>query len=122
MYIPDIINANINTSVLREGTVVTWNVDPDNENGLALWFEYTPFTQTNNQIINENGNALLGGLIIPDEGGTYTVTSEDLQMVPNGANVMVYLTRAGYGISSQENVISSLTGVSTVSGEFQVVK
>ena len=122
VYIPELLEAQISTPDLRTGTVLTWNVDQQNENGLVLWFEYSPYNQTNYDVVDQNREIIAGGLTIPDSGGTYVVKLEDIEAIPDDANVNFYLSRAGIGVSSSsDSEVTAITGMTTVTGELKVI-
>lgn len=122
LYIPEIIDASINTSQLRAGTVVSWNVDSNNENGLVVWYEYSPFNQDEFEIANNNRDRIVGGFTIPDQGGTYTVTAQDLANLPDNSFISLNLSRAGMDVNETGNGSTSVTGITSVSKEIMIQK
>lgn len=122
IYIPEMLDASISTSDLRVGSVVSWNVDSNNENGLVLWYEYSPFNQDVYSIVDENMDRLVGGFTVPDEGGTYTITAQDLAHLPSNAYINFNITRAGMDINETGSGSTSVTGMTSNTKEIMVIK
>lgn len=111
VYIPELISAEFSTETIQVGTTVTWNIDPLNENGVAVWYEYSPFKQSKYSVVDENRENLANGFVLPETTGSYTFTSSDLSQMPNDAVVTINVSRAGFG-NSNEQVIVGLSSVS----------
>jgi len=122
VYIPTALNVQLNTTELRAGTVVTWNVDEANANGLVLWYEYSPFSQDKYDIIDKNRSYINGGLTIPDSGGSYIIKASDIESLPNNSYISFFVSRAGFDVSQNTGGESiALVGVTTVSSDIKVV-
>ena len=120
---PELLSVSINTVNLEPGTIVTWNVDPLNTNGLILWYEYSPLVQDKYSVVNNNREVKQGALTIPDVNGTYIVKDSDLAFIPNDARVTFNITRAGFNVS--QGTIENQTafiGATTVSENMRVKK
>ncbi len=102
IYIPELIQAqitNLSNGNIVAGTTITWNVDPDNENGVILGVEYCPLSQTDSTIRDLYPERSLNGITL-SESGSYVVKAEDLLHLPNEARVTLYVGRAGIGITT----------------------
>lgn len=102
VYIPDLIHVQF--SELQEGkivvgSVVSWNFDGDNENGVVLAFEYSPSSQYDEEVSTQYPNDILDGVSLPDNG-MYVITASDMQYLPDNALISVYVGRAGYTITT----------------------
>ncbi len=123
VYIPELLNIQIDSDELAVGTTINWNVDPLNTNGLILWYRYTPFSQSKYDVVDNNRSILSGGFTIPDEIGTYTITSSDIANLPNNANISFYVTRAGFDFSENDaGEQIGFIGITSVSKELLVTK
>ncbi len=105
VYIPELIHiqfTGLQEGKIVEGTIINWNFDGLNQNGVVIAFEYNPFSQYEGNISAENPERYLNGITITDNG-SYTITAADLQYLPNNAVISVYVGRAGYSITSYNN-------------------
>ncbi len=123
VYIPELLNVEINTNKFKAGTTITWNVDSLNTNGLILWYEYAPINQDKFDVINNNRKHKRGAITIEDTIGSYTITESDLANLPNNSFVTFTASRAGFDISQEtgENQIAFI-GVTSVSKVMRVEK
>lgn len=109
IYIPEIINASVSgleNGNIVPGTVVTWNRDIKNLNGVAIMMDYNPYEQTNMGIVKDMPDFESRFIEIEDVG-SYTVTENDLRNFPPGSNLSFYIGRSAYGINS-DNTISTI--------------
>lgn len=98
MYFPQLINVqfeNLENGKIVPGTIVNWNLDEKNSNGVVLAVEYNPKTQVDSNISAAHPEALMYAVTVVDNG-SYTVTSEDLAYFPDGARANIYIGRAGF--------------------------
>ncbi len=124
VYIPELLDIDIDTPTLQVGTVITWNVDILNTNGLILWYEYTPIIQDKIEVLNDNKKRITSGITIPDVNGSYTITANDIVNLPNNARITFHVTRAGFDISnntSDGNQIAFI-GITSASKELRINK
>lgn len=126
IYIPDLIEvefANLDDEKVTVGTIITWNVDKNNTNGVVALVHYTPLAQTSEAIIRDNPEAIRSGFTFVDNG-TYTVTAEDLSYFPDNAWIEFEVGRAGFGITTNEDGTEdySLAAVTSKPFSFQIKK
>ncbi len=123
VYIPELLTVNINTEEFQVGTIVSWNVDTLNTNGLILWYEYSPSFQDKKEVIENNFKHIRGAITIPDEIGEYSITENDLSLLPNMSRITFHVTRAGFDISNNEDGNqTAVIAATTVSKDFRVTK
>jgi hypothetical protein len=106
LYIPELMSVSI--SKLSEGrivsgTVINWNKDSNNKNGVVVVVQYNPFVQTNGDIIRANCESFTTYIDLSDSG-SYTVTAADLKNLPNGANLSFYIGRMAYAVTTDGSV------------------
>lgn len=108
-YIPQEINvsfksgdgSNFDYSNLRVGTVLSWNVDPNNENGVAVVFEYNPINQINVGLAYKNPVFKNARYVLPDKNGSYTITAKDLEIFPKDAIITCNVLRGNFAVKVQ---------------------
>lgn len=126
IYIPEVIYTtfdNLKNEKVAEGTTITWNADTENEKGVFLGIEYSPYSQSKKEIIQDSPERLLKGFNLPDKG-TYTITKEDLADFPDNASITFYVGRAGYNVVLDKDTGKdySIAGISVFTADFQVDK
>ncbi|MDV3866785.1 hypothetical protein CMU00_15955 [Elizabethkingia anophelis] len=126
IYMPEIISASIsgleNGNVVP-GTVVTWNRDMRNLNGVAIMMDYNPYQQTDMGIVKDISD-FESRFIEVEDIGSYTVTENDLRNFPSGTNLSFYIGRSAYSINS-DNTIStigdtSIGAITAVRADFKI--
>ncbi len=93
LNVPSIINMSMNTTKARPGSVITWNVDPSNDHGVAIYATYTPTEQNDLFLAEENLNVITRGIVLPDESGSYTVKASDLERFPDNSYIDIVVLR-----------------------------
>lgn len=122
-YIPELLVVNVSTDVLQAGTIISWNVDASNENGLILWYEYSPSFQDKKEVLEGNLKYIRGAITIPDSMGEYTITESDISILPNLSRVSYHVTRAGFNISNDAvGKQIALIAATTVTKDLRVMK
>lgn len=107
VYSPPIISAAISTGDdLDKNTVITWNDDDKNDNGVVIWLTYKPTNQRDLNIVDSNREYIVHGFVV-DDNGSYNLSSEDLEQFPAGGTVDINIARFGYSIigSDQPSVV-----------------
>ena len=123
IYIPNIIEASVsNLSVdgeVQSGTVINWNADHLNNNGVVLSAEYAPYNQSDEKIVRSFPNRIVAGISFQDNG-SYTIQSNDFNALPNGAKITFTIARAGFVLTNDGNPDNDLSfGVySSVKAEY----
>ncbi|AZA84365.1 hypothetical protein C1637_05855 [Chryseobacterium lactis] len=124
VYIPELVQVGVSGLVngkLVPGTVITWNKDPKNENGMILGVEYNPYEQED-LVIRESkpNNEVVYDKV--EDNGSYTVTKEDLEKFPKGAFLSFYIGRMAYTIDSSGSVVNetSVGALTAVRADYQI--
>ncbi|AWA30242.1 hypothetical protein HYN48_09195 [Flavobacterium magnum] len=107
MYIPNLINPTYRSAEVKPNTTITWNADPRNANGVAIWITYKPTIQYFS-IMEANRQYIVEGIVVPDTG-TYTLTAQDLSRFPDEAVVDLGVARAASDISSDAPSVVAFT-------------
>lgn len=113
VYIPELINIDINTDRLQPGTTISWNVDNLNQNGVVVSVEYNAINQLDTRLAFDNPSSIRRSFVIEDTQGSYTISQNDLDIFPNNALLDINVLRAGFDVD--ENTGVSIAGVSKVS-------
>jgi hypothetical protein len=112
VYIPELINVTYNTDNLEPGTVVSWNIDNLNENGVIISVEYYAINQLSTRLAFDNTATIRRSFVLDDSQGSYIITLEDLEIFPNNALLDINILRAGFDTDESSNVsIAGLTKV-----------
>jgi len=124
IYIPEVISASfsgLNNGRIVAGTTISWNVDGNNENGVVIGFEYNPYAQSAQSIQIDQPEHVWKGVTLPDQG-SYVITEEDMENIPNDATVTFYVARAGYIITTDGDEDYSLAGLTVSRADFAISK
>ncbi len=125
LYIPDLIHvqfSGLDAGKVVVGSTISWNFDGSNENGVVIAFEYSPYSQYDEEISSQYPEGRLGGISVADNG-EYVIKESDLQYLPNNALVSVYVGRAGFLISNDGNGNTfSIAGYTVSNNEFYIQK
>ncbi|WP_395076889.1 hypothetical protein [Flavobacterium sp.] len=113
-------NSSLVSSELKVGTVVTWNVDSRNANGIAVLFDYNPVTQPDVRLAYNNPVAKKINIILPDTGGSYTITANDLATFPKDAVISCDVLRGNFSVSTNSQPL--LLAITNVNNELVVKK
>lgn len=112
VYIPELISVSFNTEKLVPGTVISWNIDSLNKNGVIISLEYYAVNQLDTKLAFDNTSTIKKSFVIDDIKGAYTITYEDLEMFPNKALLDINVLRAGFDRDENSNLaIAGLTKV-----------
>lgn len=112
VYIPELITVSYSTGKLVSGTVITWNIDSLNKNGVVISIEYYAVNQLDTKLAFDNVNTIKKSFVIDDTIGSYTITEADLEMFPNNALLDINVLRAGFDTDNNSNLaIAGLTKV-----------
>lgn len=98
LYIPNLIKPIFNKTKVSPNSEITWNPDPLNKNGVAIWVYYMPTIQYFS-IMESNRHYIVEGIVVPDNG-KYTITNELLSRFPNGSTVELSIGRAAFDINN----------------------
>ncbi|TXB67890.1 hypothetical protein [Phaeodactylibacter luteus] len=89
VYIPDILEVvEMGIPDLEDGFTIQWNADDDNENGVYLIIEYSPWE---NPRLAEDHEEKLYAYIHVEDSGSYAFQKADFADIP-GLNALVHLT------------------------------
>jgi hypothetical protein len=98
-YVPEIIEANIpienSQKVLRDGSVITWNADPLNEQGVLIIVDYA---NTENNVRERQVEIE----VVPDNG-SYTFMRSDFPLIPEKSLVILRVIRGVYDFIDFDN-------------------
>lgn len=119
VYIPKLIDVTYNTEGLVPGTVVSWNVDDLNLNGVVVSVEYYAINQLDTKLAFDNISTIKRSFVLDDSLGSYTITQEDLEIFPNNAILDINVLRAGF--DTDENSDVSIGGLTKV-GDSKLVQ
>lgn len=125
IYIPEILQVSVenlsSTGEIQPGTVIKWNEDSSNNNGVVLSAEYSPHNQSDASIARNYPSRIVAGLSFGDSG-IYTVQSNDFQSLPNGSKVTFTIGRAGFVLTNDGDPNNDLSfGVySSVKAEYVI--
>jgi hypothetical protein len=98
VYAPKMVTATISTiDKLGANSLLSWNPDKLNKNGVVIWVTYKPTNQRDMNIIDKNRTYILHGIVVEDTGA-YSLTKDDLAQFPSGAVVDINIARFGYTI------------------------
>ena len=124
VYEPDVpCEDRINsTKNLGPGTIISWNTDSLNENGVAISVEYYAVNQLDTEIAFANTATIKRNFVIDDSLGTYNTFSQEyleilpkmtlLDIPPKMALLDINVLRAGF--DTDENSDMSITGMTKV--------
>ncbi len=112
MYVPQLINLELSSEVGRAGSVVSWNVDQSNNEGVVLYATYHPLHQADLMLAEQNQDRIVRGIVLPDNQGSYTITTEDLERFPNNSYVEITVARAAT-TTVDKSTIKAVTKSST---------
>lgn len=119
-YIPNELTVSITGGIrvtsISPGCVLNWNVDNNNTNGLFIIASYVPTDTQGEYIKSQNPAPISVYTTIPENTGTYTITSSDLGNLPQNSIVNITIGRAGYATNSEGTFIAE----TKVSGLFTV--
>jgi hypothetical protein len=126
VYIPEVVSSsfsNLSQGKVVVGTIINWNTDSLNENGVVIGLEYNPLAQYDELIVKEKSDRLLTGLTVEDNG-SYTVTAEDLAQYPSNAMMTLYVGRAGYNITTNSTgeVDYSMAAMTVMRADLEIQK
>src|SRR5690606_11899503 len=124
VYVPDLLTVSVSNLIngqLQPGTIITWNADSQNTNGVVLSAEYNPLTQPSEDISTAYPNRISGGLTFEDSG-SYTIQEEDLENFPKGSNLTFSIGRAGFIITNNGDITEDLSfgAYTMVKGEYEI--
>tara|TARA_R110002050_G_scaffold241508_2_gene377881 strand:+ start:4898 stop:5662 length:765 start_codon:yes stop_codon:yes gene_type:complete len=119
VYIPELLNISFSTNELMDGTTVEWNVDPLNENGVAILLEYTAVNQLNSKVALDNPKSIRRSFVLEDIRGNYIIKGSDLEIFPKGSALSINVVRAGF--NSDENNIS-VAGYTNVNRDMELLR
>lgn len=112
IYVPELLDVNFNTEGLQPGTVITWNVDELNQNGVVISVEYYAINQLDTKLAFDNTTTIKKSFVLEDSQGSYTVTQEDLEIFPAKSLLEINVLRAGFDTDEDSDIsIAGLTKV-----------
>ena len=93
LSIPNEVAIDVNQTTITAGSVISWNVDPNNDNGVLVYATFSPSNQINIFIAEQNQQSITRGIVLPDTQGSYTVTTEDLEIFPDNSVINITVSR-----------------------------
>lgn len=114
LYFPDamIISSPFTKSgygpSLGTGSLITWNADPDNPNGVAVVIELDPITNGGNMDLISPVQLTIRKFYVPDNG-QIVLTQELLKYFPEHAILKIQIGRGNYGRVQATNATSTYT-------------
>ncbi len=126
VYIPELINVNVsnlNEGKVVPGTIISWNIDTLNANGMVLAIEYSPLAQKEQTIAETYSTRIMRGSTVQDNG-SYTITASDLEHYPDNATLSFYIGRASFIITNDGNPNNDLSvgAYTVVRSDFKIDK
>lgn len=119
VYIPKLINASFSTEKLLPDTIISWNIDDSNNNGVVISLEYYATSQLDTKLAFDNTATIKKSFVVNDSEGSYKITLEDLEIFPNKALIDINVLRAGF--DKDVNSDLSIAGLTKV-GNTKVVE
>ncbi|MEO1413569.1 MAG: hypothetical protein AAFW73_27090, partial [Bacteroidota bacterium] len=102
MYIPQkmVLNAPIWDGIDTAGTLggdleLSWEPDPNNEQGVYIFFEFDPRAGNNQGFLEFE--PVYNYFQVEDQGN-FTIAANEFENIPNGAAVELYLVRGNYTV------------------------
>ncbi|KZS39236.1 hypothetical protein AWE51_11835 [Aquimarina aggregata] len=121
VYIPNLITVNFSGDKIKAGTKITWNVDPNNRNGVAVILKYDPINQNNVGLAFNHPETLIKSFVLPDNQSSYLVKASDLERFPANAYVSVSVLRAA-GIPPKNGGASYVSAVTSAFSNLQIIR
>ncbi|MEM8937876.1 MAG: hypothetical protein AAGC64_00855 [Bacteroidota bacterium] len=118
LSIPSLIQIDMNSGTVGPGSVISWNVDPSNDHGVLLYATFTPSSQIDLFLAEQNLQSITRGIVLPDELGSYTITSEDLEIFPDNSIINVTVARGNTTTATDKS--PTVTGVSKSTASVQI--
>jgi hypothetical protein len=112
-YIPEFLEVSFSTEKISEGTIIEWNIDEKNPNGVVIYANYNPASQPNVQLAFDNPNRVKEVAFIEDMQGSYTITKEDIERFPVNSFVSIDVLRGGFVVIEDEPVLGAITKVNS---------
>jgi len=114
VYIPNLLSTlTIDRNTLEPGTIISWNVDSLNKNGVLFHISYDPKKQQHLKIAYDNQYRVTELFAVNDEIGSYTITASDLERFPDRANLDIRLVRGNISLNENGTSFVALTEAST---------
>jgi hypothetical protein len=111
-YVPKILEVKITNldseGNVKPGTIISWERDENNDNGVLAGLEYNPESQTNANIAEANRDSNRRFSTI-DDNGSYEITSADLNHFPENANLTFYVGRISKIVKVSDDTKRSLS-------------
>lgn len=110
VYLPPVIEITspehqntIDDMNFSEGTDIEWIADENNDNGVGILIEFNA-TSIDNSLRGINPELPNKAIKIhTEDDGTYTISSEDLSGIPEGALVRLHVARGDYDVKAFED-------------------
>lgn len=113
IYIPELISFTTEFDNITIGTLIQWNPDPNNKNGVQFEMSYTPLNQPSDEIAEQYPLYYVNGMSVPDNG-ELILTSEFLKEFPDGADVNITIARGNIDFLSNEEEIYTTGSITSV--------
>lgn len=96
LYIPEELIVDFSSTTIEAGTIINWNADSQNENGLAVFVSYNPLLQANVNLAMNNQYLIDEVFTLSEGNGSYTLTQQDIDRFPEGATLDFRILRGAY--------------------------
>lgn len=120
VYVPELINVDVQSEFLEAGAEISWNVDELNENGVLVSVLYDPKSQPDAVIGYNNQQRIAEAYVIEDASGSYVLTDEDLQRFPEDALITLTVGRGAFAVDENDN--TKFVAITKVSDDIKVKK
>lgn len=121
LYVPELLIVEKDIEIISEGSLISWNEDEKNKNGIQFKIEYNPLTQYSKEIAEKYPSKFLKGFIFPDTGNI-TVNSEMLEGFPEGAFVNIIISRGTIDFFNEGEEVYTSGAITSVETRAQVLK
>ncbi len=85
----------ISGTKIYPGSQLSWDIDPKNEKGVFIFFEYSPNDPANQQLTSSFGNRAANGVLVEDNG-YYILPADMFTDIPLNAKIDVYIGRGNF--------------------------
>lgn len=99
MYFPEYIPMGIDSLQMIQGSSIqtnqsiTWNADPNNKLGVVIILEYDKNREANTLLKRNGDSTSTANYVVVPDNGSYSLTSELLDDIPNGGVVELTIMR-----------------------------
>lgn len=110
VYVPKKIKLTRTLEEITDGSIINWNSDSDNDNGVIIRVMYEPIEQTDMNLLYRNQDPIVDA-IMTDDTGEYSFTNNFLRQFPKDGILNVTIYRGTINIDKDYPVINCYTSV-----------